>query len=165
MESGPKFNPEESGPERPKTPEGSAEKKEYELERFGAGWKALGAFDVGMLSTFKEAWTTGEEEWKKREQETGSRGGWMLRNFAEKALKGYQATEKAGEIIDEGKIQEISAEYEERLSGATTEQERSTIAAEFESIKRSREKKLAQEARSRNVRNTIFGMFGEILKK
>jgi hypothetical protein len=165
LESGPKFNPEESGPERPKTPEGSAEKKEYELERFGAGWKALAAFDVGILSNLKESWTTGEEEWKKREQETGSRGGWMLRNFADKAFRGYQAMEKAGEVIDNGKFQEISAEYDERMADATTDEERGTIAKELEEIKRSREKKITQEAHSRNVRNTVFGMFGEILKR
>jgi hypothetical protein len=165
LESGPKFNPEESGPERPKTPEGSAEQKEYELERFGAGWKALAAFDVGILSSLKESWTTGEEKWKKREQETGSRVGWMLRNFAEKAFRGYQAMEKAGEVIDEGKFQEISAEYEEKIAGAGTEEERNALVAEFESIKRSREKKIAQETRSKNVRNTVLGMFVEILKK
>jgi len=165
IESGPQLNPQESEQERPKTPEGSVERKEYELERFGAGWKALGAFDVGMLSTLKEAWFTSEEEWKRREKDTGSRGGWLLRNFAEKAFRGYQATEKAGEVIDEGKFQDISAEYEERMAEAATDEARVAITKEFEEIKRSRGKKIAQEARSKNVRNTIFGMFGEILKK
>lgn len=164
IESGPKFNKTESSSEKLETPESDAEKKDYQLERFSTGWKALGAFDIGMLSTFKEVIFTSEEKWEKREKETGSRGVWALKNLGEKAFKGYQAMEKAGEIIDEGKFQEILAEYEEKIDVATSEEERQKLQKELEDIKDSRGKKLIKEKREHNVRNSLFGTFAKVLK-
>lgn len=145
IESGKQFNQYKSEQERLKTPEGSAERKEYELERFSTGWKVLAAFDVGMLSIFKESLFTSEEEWKQREKTAGSRGAWALRNFAEKAFLGYQAMEKAGEVIDDAKFQEICIEYKGKMDKATTDEERNAIAKELEEIKLSREKKLLKK--------------------
>jgi len=156
------FNPEEFGSEGSKTPEGGTEKKEYELFRFGAGLKALGAFNIAILSNYRLSLFASDEEWKKREKETRMP---LLKNFTKKAIQSYQALEKAGEVIDEGIFREISAGYEERMNDATTEEERRAIIKEFEDIKRSRDKKLAQETIRKNVRSTVFGMFEEILKK
>ena len=63
IESEPKFNKTESSLEKPETSENNIEKEDYNLERSSSGWKALAAFDVGMLSTIKEAVFTSEEKW------------------------------------------------------------------------------------------------------
>ena len=154
IESESKPNTTESSSEKQETPESDVEKEDYELERFSTGLKALGAFDIGMLSTFKEVLFTGEEEWEKREKETGSRGAWVLKNLGEKAFKGYQAMEKADEIIDGGKFQEIVVEYEEKINDATSQEEKDKLKRELEDIKNSRGKKLDKEKREHNVRNS-----------
>lgn len=164
MESGPKPNITESSTEKPKTPESDAEKKEYELERFSAGWKALGAFDIGVLATLKEAVFTSEEEWDKREKQVGSRGVWALGNLAKKAFEGYQTMEKAGEIIDEDKFQEIVSDYEEQISVAASEEEKGKLQKELEEIKSSRDKKLAKEKKDKGVKSSLFGVFAKVLK-
>lgn len=86
----------------------------------------------------------------------------MLRNFAEKVFLGYQTMEKACEVIDEGKFQQVLIEYKKRVTEASSEEERRLLLEELENIKRSREEKLSQETIIKGVRDKLLAMFGEI---
>jgi hypothetical protein len=164
LESEPKINNMQETLSQPETLETISEKKDYELERLSCGWKALGAVDVGLLSTLKEATFTPEEEWDKREKETGGAGRWLLKNFGEKAIKGLKAMENIDELLDEANFGDIVDEYKEKIKAAKNKEEKANLRQELKDIKASRDKQLAEERKGHNLRNSIFKTFAKALK-
>lgn len=156
-------NSEKPEQERQDTPSEGLEREEYEFKKMSAGWKALGAFEVGAVASLHKLWSVSNEDLKKIDEETGSRVGWFLSHFAKKTFQGYKAMERADVIFEEEHFENVSTAYEKMIEEASGE-DRERIKKEFEEVKWSRKEKIAKEAKDKKRKNKVFSLFGDIFK-
>jgi len=145
-------------------PDIAKEKKEKD-EGLSAGWKAVGAVSLGLLlgGKFHKLGILGGGLNEKEVQEIEGKGGW-LNAVVDKSAQVYRAFERIEEISDEYDFENLAKDFEDKINGASNKEERQRINLEFEEIKKSREKELAEREASKKARNKIFQTLSELRK-